>query len=86
MESKVKTDISRKGIKEMLPPRATFSIRKVDFTDLLRDRAYELKIKWDGEELPSMFFGKAQADSWLDIVMAKNEIKANYTYKGCTIL
>lgn len=86
MESKVKTDISRKGIKELLPPSVTFSIRKVDFTDLARGQAYDLKIKRGDEELPEIFFGDSHRDGWLDVIMAKNRIKANHTYKGCTIL
>lgn len=82
----VKTDLKRTQIRDLLPPDVKFSLKKVDFTDLARDTAYELVVKRDGEELPSIFFGESHRDAWLDVIQAKARIKAQYTYKGCNIL
>ena len=72
-------DLTRKQIKNMLPKDITFSLRKTSFSDLARDEAITIKIKRNGEELPSMFFGSEQFTYWKDVLDASKEIK-KHTY------
>lgn len=84
--SEGKVDLKRSQIKEMLPKDVKFSLRRVDFTDLARSSAYYLNIKRDGEEMPSVFFGKEHRDAWVDVIEARDKIIGNYTYKGGLII
>lgn len=78
-------ELTRKQIKSMLPEDVTFSLRKVSFSDLARSEAVSLKIKRNGEELPSMFFGDEQFTYWKDVLDSVKEIK-KHTYKGDKII
>lgn len=79
------SDLTRKQIAEALPDDVTFTLRKVDFTDLARDYAYSLKVFRGGEPMPSMFINKEHMREWSDVLDVLPLLK-DYTYKGKRIL
>lgn len=77
-------EITRAGIKAVLPEDVSFSLRTVGFTDLARAEAVEIKVKRQGRELPGMMSAQ-ELEEWRDVLEGLKRLKGA-RYKGKVII